>query len=110
MSNIVYSSEKGALCPECGKPIDDCICHSKPSSGIAKVRREKKARGGKIVTTITGLPLTSEELKSLTSELKRKFGTGGALKERVIEIQGDRADDIMAELKKRGYAAKRSGG
>ena len=72
--------------------------------------RETKGRKGKGVTLITGLPLDETSLKGLAKELKRTCGTGGTVKNGVIEIQGDHRDALVAELKKRGYDAKRSGG
>ena len=81
------------------------------ADGIARVRREKKrGRGGKTVTTISDLRLSTAELKTLASELKRKCGSGGSVVDRVIEIQGDKVDVVLAELAKRGYQAKRAGG
>ena len=78
--------------------------------GIARVRRETKGRGGKTVTTVSGVPLGEEALKDLASALKRRCGTGGALKDGVIEIQGDHVDLLLGELEKRGFKTKRSGG
>ena len=78
--------------------------------GIARVRRESKGRGGKTVTTIQGLCLTLDELKTLTAALKKRCGCGGALKEGVIEIQGEHVELLLEELRKRGFSAKKSGG
>ena len=65
---------------------------------------------GKTVTTITGVPLAEEALKELATSLKKRCGTGGALKDGVIEIQGDHVELLLAELIKLGYKAKKSGG
>jgi len=62
------------------------------------------------MTLITGLPLDHESLRKLARELKQKCGTGGTVKEGVIEIQGDQRDLLMEELKKLGYTVKRAGG
>jgi translation initiation factor 1 len=78
--------------------------------GIARVRRETQGRGGKTVTTISGLGLASDALADLASELKRRCGTGGSVKDWVIEIQGDHRDVIVQELEKRGYKVKLAGG
>jgi translation initiation factor 1 len=75
-----------------------------------RVRREVKGRRGKTVTTIEGVPLPDDDLRSLASELKRRCGTGGSVKEGVIEIQGDHRDTLVSELEGRGYTVKRSGG
>ncbi len=77
---------------------------------IVRVRRELKGRRGKTVTTISGIPLDSEALRALSSELKRRCGTGGSAKDGIIEIQGDHRDVLIAELELRGYEVKRAGG
>ena len=74
------------------------------------VSRETKGRKGKGVTVVRGLPLAAAELKSLAKELKRRCGSGGAIKEGTIEIQGDHRDTIVTLLAERGFRAKRAGG
>jgi translation initiation factor 1 len=69
-----------------------------------------KGRGGKTVTTVSGVPLASDALRALARELKRRCGTGGSTREGVIEIQGDHRDVLVAELEARGYPVKRAGG
>ena len=121
----VYTTASGRICPECGRPLDACICKKKkaasssvgrvaggnklPNDGVARVQIESKGRGGKTVSLVIGLALNDEALKTLASELKRICGAGGAVKERVIEIQGDHRDALVAELKKMGFKAKRVG-
>jgi translation initiation factor 1 len=111
---LVYSSELGRICPECGLPKVACACHgSSPRAagdGIVRVQRESKGRGGKTVTVITGIPLNEAEIRKLAGELKRRCGTGGTVKEGHIEIQGDHRDLLLAELEKRGYKVKKAGG
>jgi translation initiation factor 1 len=82
------------------------------AGGPARVRvgREVAGRGGKAVSVISGLPLAPADLEALASRLKRLCGAGGAVRERVIEIQGDHRDRLVAELCRLGYEAKRSGG
>lgn len=113
-SPAVYSSVRGRLCPACGEAHGRCRCgkgKGRPDGdGVARVRREKKGRGGKTVTTISGLSLDQVALRDLTTALKRRCGAGGALKDGVVEIQGDHADVLMAELEARGLKAKRAGG
>ena len=75
-----------------------------------RVRREKQGRGGKTVTAVHGVPLASDALADLASELKRGCGTGGTAKDGVIEIQGDHVDAVIAALAGRGYTVKRAGG
>ena len=72
--------------------------------------RETKGRKGKGVTLITGLPLNSEELKALSKKLKQKCGSGGSIKNGIIEIQGDHRDVLEKELCSLGYKVKRAGG
>lgn len=113
-SRPVYSSEHGRLCPDCGRGLGACVCKkggaAPAGDGIVRVRRESKGRGGKIVTVVTGLPLDADGLKALCGELKRRCGTGGTVKGTEVEIQGDHADPLVAELQRRGYTVKRSGG
>lgn len=113
-TRLVYSSEHGRMCPGCGKPAAGCVCAVSKTptggDGVVRVRRESKGRGGKTVTVVAGVPLAGEALKSLAGELKKRCGTSGTVKEGVIEIQGDHADLLMAELQKRGYVVKRAGG
>jgi translation initiation factor 1 len=78
--------------------------------GIVRVRRETQGRGGKTVTTVSGVGLAEDALRELAGELKRRCGTGGSVKDYVIEIQGDHRDAVVAELEKRGYTVKRAGG
>lgn len=116
----VYSSEHGRICPHCGLPTKRCQCRANPrgagrtsepeGDGVARVRREKKGRGGKTVTTISGVALPPNELKDLAKDLRRRCGTGGTLKDGIIEIQGDHADTILSALEEQGFEAKRAGG
>jgi len=78
--------------------------------GIVRVRRETSGRGGKTVTTISGIPLASDALAALASELKRACGTGGTTRDYVIEIPGDHRTQIVALLEQRGYTVKLAGG
>ncbi|MBF7731065.1 translation initiation factor Sui1 [Pseudomonas sp. N040] len=113
LGGLVYSTDAGRLCPGCGQAIAACSCKQTAvpeGDGIARVRRESKGRGGKTVTTITGVPLAVEALTALASALKKRCGCGGALKDGVIEIQGDHVELLLAELAARGFRAKKSGG
>ena len=74
------------------------------------MRLDRKGRGGKSVTVIEGLQLPAGDSERLLKRLKTKFGTGGAVKNSALEIQGDHCDGIMAELGKIGYRPKRVGG
>lgn len=75
-----------------------------------KIKREIKGRGGKTVTTVSGIPLNEEELKLFAKKLKKTCGTGGAIKSGVIEIQGDHRETLLQLIKAEGYNAKLAGG
>jgi translation initiation factor 1 len=111
---LVWSSEKGRICPACGKAASSCICGKQGTrqagDGVVRVRRETKGRGGKTVTVVTGAPGDETALKALAGELKRRCGSGGTVKEGIIEIQGDFCDLLVAELAGRGFTVKRAGG
>ncbi len=112
---LVYSTDTGRACPGCRRPLADCICRENKKAlvqgdGKVRVRRETGGRGGKTVTTITGLPLNETQLQELLRDLKRRCGTGGTLKDGVLEIQGDHCDALVADLITLGYQAKRAGG
>jgi translation initiation factor 1 len=113
-SRVIYSTGLGSLCPNCRRPVRECVC-PKGVPGAAKtaavrVAREIKGRAGKGVTTITGLPLSLSDIESLATKLKKRCGSGGTVREGIIEIQGDHRDAIVAELIKLGWPAKKSGG
>ncbi|KHO64417.1 translation initiation factor Sui1 [Pseudomonas flexibilis] len=113
LGGLVYSTDGGRHCPDCNQPLDACVCKQAvvpEGDGVARVRRETKGRGGKTVTTVSGVPLAGDELKDLASALKKRCGCGGALKDGVIEIQGDHVELLLGELLKRGFKAKKSGG
>ena len=77
---------------------------------MVRVGRETRGRKGKGVTVVTGVPLAGDALDELASRLKRLCGSGGTVKDGVIEIQGDHRDLLVAELAKHGWTVKRSGG
>lgn len=108
----VYSTDIGRLCPDCGKAQSACICRqaSATRGGVVRVGRETKGRKGKGVTVISGLPLADAALESLASELKKRCGCGGTVKDGKIEIQGEHRDLLLQELLRRGFVAKRCGG
>lgn len=114
-AKLVYSSEAGRICPNCGKPMTACVCRKQtkqqpPNDGVVRVSRESKGRKGKGVSLVTGVPLQAEELKTLAKELKQKCGTGGTVKDGVIEIQGDHRDALVEMLMAKGWTVKRVGG
>ncbi|UZE94829.1 translation initiation factor Sui1 [Alkalimarinus alittae] len=111
---LVFSTEFGKMCPGCGESVSRCRCNEKSGieagDGVVRVSRETKGRKGKGVTLITGVPLEAKELKDLAKNLKQKCGVGGAIKDRVIEIQGDHRERLVEELKKYGWVVKKAGG
>jgi translation initiation factor 1 len=112
-SRLVYSTDAGRLCPDCGQPIAACACKkgpARPASNGVRVSRQTKGRGGKTVTRIDGLPLDDAALMQLGKQLRSACGSGGTVKDGVIEVQGDHCDQVIEALKRQGYAPKRAGG
>ncbi|MGL5224330.1 MAG: translation initiation factor [Aeromonas sp.] len=101
---LVYSTDGGMLqeqqASQCASPF--------PADGTVRIRRETKGRKGAGVIAIHGIP--AEQQKAMATLLKKKCGTGGGLKDGVIEIQGDKRDLIKAELEKAGFLVKLVGG
>ena len=112
--SLVYSSERGSVCPGCGEPLARCACKVEPPAptkpGQVRVGKQTQGRRGKAVTVIEGVPLAQDELARLAKELKRRCGSGGTVKSGTIEIQGDHRDLLVRELETRGFKVKRSGG
>lgn len=75
-----------------------------------RVSRETKGRGGKAVTLIKGVALDEAGLTALGKRLKAVCGTGGTVKDGVIEVQGEHIERVMAELQAQGHRVKRAGG
>lgn len=110
---LVYSTEAGRMCPACRQPVAQCVCHRAvvPSGdGVIRVSRETKGRGGKAVTLVKGVALQSQALADLGKRLKAACGSGGTVKDGVIEIQGDHVDKVVAALQAQGHTVKRAGG
>lgn len=100
---LVYSTSQGRIKQSVEKTIT-------ASDGFAKVRRETKGRKGKGVITISGLGLDEKALKELAKKLKKTCGTGGSVVGEVIEIQGDKREEIKLVLEKNGFKVKFIGG
>jgi translation initiation factor 1 len=101
------------MCPACRRPLSDCACSHKAvpkGDGVVRVSHQTKGRGGKSVTLVKGLALDPVALALLGKQLRTACGSGGTVKDGVIEVQGDHCEQIMSELRKHGHNAKRAGG
>ena len=111
---LVYSTDSGRMCPVCRQPVAACQCAAiKPraaADGIVRVSRETKGRAGKGVTLVKGLALDDTALAALGKQLKAACGSGGTVKDGVIEVQGDHCERVMALLQAQGHKVKRAGG
>ncbi len=107
-------SWRDLLCPKCHQLKSTCACPSEEplpgKAAVVRVGRETKGRRGKGVTVISDLPLAENGLLELAAKLKQQLGTGGTVKDRRIEIQGDHRDRIVAAIEGLGYRVKRVGG
>lgn len=106
--NIVFSTDSDYLKKRQEQEQEkECGQESKQHLPVAYIQREKKSRGGKVVSVISNL---SGELKALQKELQKLCATGGTLKDGKIEIQGDHRDRIAEYLKQKGFKVKLIGG
>jgi translation initiation factor 1 len=108
---LVYSSDKGRLCPSCGWPATDCRCSRTlnqpvPARVTARLRLESKGRGGKRVTVVDGLPDNQPFLEELGTALKKGCATGGTIRPGAIELAGDARERLRPLLKDRGFLVK----
>ncbi len=106
-NGIVYSTNPDFIYEE-NTPVEPDTLP--PRQQDMRIALDKKLRGGKKVTVITGFIGTTDDLKALGNMLKTKCGTGGSVKNGEILIQGDFRERVMALLHDMGYKAKRSGG
>ena len=114
-STRVYSTEVGNLCPTCTKKLSLCKCNEQviqrvKTDGKVRVSKETKGRKGSGASLISGLPLSENELKVLAKKLKQICGSGGAVKNGIIEIQGEHRNKLVEELNKLGFLAIKAGG
>jgi translation initiation factor 1 len=102
------------MCSACRQPVAACQCSTtKPrpaTDGIIRVSRETKGRAGKGVTLVKGLALDDAVLIALGKQLKTACGSGGTVKDGVIEVQGDHCERVMTLLQAQGHKVKRAGG
>jgi translation initiation factor 1 len=115
-NRVVYDTDVGRLdrCSNCKRRREACVCP--PSSqqsrgdGIVRVSRDRKARRGKTVTVVTGLPGGAAALAEVAATLKRLCGSGGTVSGDTVEIQGDHRDRVAAKLTELGHKVKLAGG
>ena len=111
MSNnnrTVWSSEDGDL-----RKQNQTASHGRslpPQQQTAYLHRESGSRGGKVVSVVKNLILAEEDMKTLAKKLKQECGTGGTVKDGVIEIQGEHRQRMAEVLTKLGYKVKIAGG
>jgi len=103
-SRLVYSTDSGRI-----EQPKEKVQRLK-GDGVVRIQRQTSGRKGKGVCLITGIELDDAELSRLTAELKKKCGCGGAVKEGVIEIQGDKRDLLKSLLEAKGMKVKLAGG
>ena len=111
-STLVYSTESGRICPGCRMPLAQCACKAQAAikgDGVVRVSRQTKGRGGKAVTLVQGLALDGAALALLGKQLRTACGSGGTVKDGVIEVQGDHCELVMEALRKQGHQPKRTG-
>lgn len=112
-SGLVYSTDGGRMCPQCRQPVSACACKAAATvagDGVVRVSRQTKGRGGKCVTLVRGLALDAAALALLGKQLRTACGSGGTVKDGVIEVQGDHCDLVMDVLHKHGHRPRRAGG
>jgi translation initiation factor 1 len=107
-NRTVWSSEQGDLRKQ--KQNLSGIRSVPPGQQTAYLHRESSGRGGKPVSLVKNLVLSPEDMKALAKKLKQECGTGGTVKDGVIEIQGEQRERIAEVLRKLGYKVKIAGG
>ena len=102
-------SSGGGLSASTARPAAATPATPRPQQRV-RVQRTRAGKGGKLVTAITGLEAPEPELRVLLRQLKAAAGTGGTIKEGVIELQGDQLAAAMTALEAAGYRPKQAGG
>ena len=107
-SRTVWSSEQGDLRKQQGATRN--VKSLPPHQQTVYLHRDSKGRGGKAVTLVKELVLSDDDMKELAKKLKQVCGSGGTVKDDVIEIQGEHRQKIADALMKMGYKVKIAGG
>jgi translation initiation factor 1 len=109
-NRTVWSSKDGDLRKDLRYRQSRPVKSLPPGQQTAYLHRESKGRGGKTVTIVKNLVLSEKDLKALAKKLKRACGTGGTVKDGLIEIQGEHRQKIADLLQAQGYHVKIAGG
>jgi translation initiation factor 1 len=118
-TRLVYSTDAGRICPQCGLPVENCRCsqnrssstrHTDHTDGAARIALDRKHRRGKMMTIVSGAPGDEAELAQLCRELKKLLATGGSTHDGQVELQGDHRERVAAYFAARGIKTKRVGG
>ena len=103
-SRLVYSTETGRIDEAKPAPVRP------KGDGIVRIQRQTSGRKGKGVCLISGIDTDDAALTALAAELKKKCGCGGAVKDGVIEIQGDKREGVAKILVAAGFQPVMAGG
>lgn len=113
---LVYSTDAGRICPQCGLPVENCRCSqnrgssAKQTDGAVRIALDRKHRRGKMMTIVSGARGDEAELAQLCRELKKLLATGGSVIDGQIELQGNHIERVAAYFAARGIKTKRVGG
>jgi translation initiation factor 1 len=107
-NRTVWSSDHGDLRKQ--KENSSSVKSLPPQQQTVYLHRESSGRHGKAVTLVKNLVLSLDDMKALAKKLKEACGTGGTIKDGVIEIQGEQRERIAEVLRKLGYKVKIAGG
>ncbi len=105
-SNLVYSTDSGRIKQSDTKQTPRSVS----KDGVVRISRETKGRKGKGVSIVSGLDMDAKALKALCTELKKKCGCGGAVKDGTIEVQTDDREKLKSLLQAKNYTVKLAGG
>ena len=115
-ARLVYSTDAGRICPQCGLPVENCRCSqnrgssTKQTDGAVRIALDRKHRRGKMITIISGTLGDDTELAQLCRELKKLLATGGSAHDGQVDLQGDHRERVAAYFAARGIKTKRVGG